>query len=232
MSPQTPLEIVRSLSLWPVFGDRFLNPALGVGWTLSFELIFYLAFATALATRPAIPLVLYALCLAAGFWSSHILFWFLGSPLVFEFLLGVAIARLPQIPTLGIAMVCAGLLSFALAPATYYDQAFGSGALYRALLWGLPAAMIVYGTRSLEDWFGGRAFGLLFLLGCASYSIYLFHPLVFLRFKGPAGFFLSAIAGIAMYLVVERQIMRARPKWGRRQPPAAPQTAASVPLGT
>src|SRR5215471_6743859 len=38
MSPQTFLEIVRSITLWPVYGGRLLNPALGVGWTLSFEL--------------------------------------------------------------------------------------------------------------------------------------------------------------------------------------------------
>ena len=232
ISPQTPLEVVRGITLWPVFGDQFLNPALGVGWTLSFELVFYLAFALALATRPAIPIVLYGLCLAVGFESRHVLFWFLGSPLVFEFLLGVAISRAPRVADLGVPMVFAGFLWFALVPSTYYDQAFGPGALFRALFWGLPAAMIVYGAWSLEEWFGRRMFPVPFLLGCASYSIYLVHPLVFLEFSGVPGLLLSAVAGVAMYLLVERQVMRARPKWGTRRMQATSQSAASASLGT
>ena len=232
MTSHTPVEIVRSITLWPVFDDRFLNPALGVGWTLSFEILFYLGFALALATRAVFPLVIYGLCLAMGSESRHILFWFVGSPLVFEFLLGVAIARMRQVPALGAAMVGAGLLWFALVPATYYDQAFGNGAFLRVLSWGLPAAMIVYGAWSLEEWFGGPVFALPFLLGCASYSIYLFHPLIFLRFEGVPGVLLSAVTGIGMYLMVERQLMRARPKWGRRQASPTPQTSANTPLRT
>ena len=231
MTPQTPLEMVRSITLWPVFEGQFLNPALGVGWTLSFELVFYLAFALSLAMRPSVPLAIYAFCLLLGLNSHNVLFWFLGSPLVFEFLLGVAITRLPRIPALGAAMIGAGLIWFALAPATYYDQAFGSGAVYRVLAWGLPAAMIVYGAWSLERWFSARAFALLVLLGSGSYSIYLFHQLVFLKLHGVAGFVISAVAGVVIYLAVERRIMRSRPKWQRRVA-ARSQPAVSASLGT
>ncbi|HVI04878.1 MAG TPA: acyltransferase family protein, partial [Sphingomicrobium sp.] len=63
MAPHSTLEVVRSITLWPVYGNRFLNPALDVGWTLSFELLFYLAFALALATRAAVPLLIFGLCL-------------------------------------------------------------------------------------------------------------------------------------------------------------------------
>lgn len=229
ITAETPLEVVRSITLWPVFGGQFLNPALGVGWTLSFELVFYLAFALALATRPAIPLILYGLCLALGFNSRYVIFWFLGSPLVFEFLLGAFVARLPRVPRLGAAAISSGLIWFALVPSAYYDQAFGQGAVYRLLTWGVPAAMIVYGARSLEEWFGGRGFAFPVLAGSASYSIYLFHQLIFLQFHGLAGLLLSAPAGIAIYLLVERRIMAARPDWGcRRDPPRQSASNASL----
>lgn len=228
ITPQTPLEVVRSVTLWPVFGNQFLNPALGVGWTLSFELVFYLAFALALATRPSIPLILYGLCLALGFSSRHVIFWFLGSPLAFEFMFGVAIARLPRMTTLGAAVAGAGLIWFALAPSAFYDQAFGQGAVYRVVAWGLPAGMIVYGAWSLERYFGSRAFVVPVLLGSASYSIYLFHQLVFMKFDSFEGFLLSAGMGIAIYLAVERWIMRARPHWTKRQKPSRPALSASL----
>lgn len=217
MTPQSLLVVVRSLTLWPVYGHQFPDPALGVGWTLSFELLFYLGFALALATRPAIPLLVFGVFFILGVSTNQLLFWFLGSPLTFEFLLGVAVARLPRSEPLGAAMIGLGLIWFALAPSTFYNQAFGPGAIYRVLAWGIPAAMLVYGTWSLERRIGGRAFDLAVLIGGASYSIYLFHQLVLIEFHGIAGFTLSAVAGIAAYLSLERYIMRARPRWVSRR---------------
>jgi exopolysaccharide production protein ExoZ len=118
---------------------------------------------------------------------------------------------------MGIAMIGLGLTWFTFSPSTYYNQAFGPGALYRVLAWGIPAAMLVYGTWSLERRLGGRAFDVPVLIGSASYSIYLFHQLVLLKFHGVAGFTLSAVAGIAAFLSIERYIMRARPRWSTRR---------------
>lgn len=216
INPQDLLHVVRSVTLWPVYGDQFLNPALGVGWTLSFEFLFYLGFALALATRPMAPLLLFFLCLVLGLETNHVLFWFLGSPLTFEFLLGVAITRLQRNERAGTIAVVLGLVWFALSPPGFYNQAFGVGALYRTLAWGVPAALVVYGAWSLERRFSGRAFNFFVLLGSASYSIYLFHQLVMLEFQGLAGFVISALAGIAAFLGLERPIMKRRPRWGRR----------------
>lgn len=221
MAPHSPLEIVRSITLWPVYGNQWVNPALGVGWTLSFELLFYLAFAAALATRrPAVPLCAFALCMALAFTTNQVLFGFLGSPLIFEFLLGVAIASVPPRASIGVPMMLVGAVWFALAPPIYYDQAFGAGALYRTIAWGIPAATLLYGARSIERSFAGATFEIPVLIGGASYSIYLFHQLVLLQFQGIAGFVLSIAAGVLAYLFVERHMMRARPRWGgimRRQ---------------
>lgn len=215
MEPTTPLGIVRSLTLWPVYGHHYVVPALGVGWTLSFELLFYIGFALALASRASVPLMIFGLCLILGLTTNNLLFWFVGSPLTFEFLMGVAIARLPTRETFGAAAAALGLILFAVAPATYFDQSFGGGALLRVICWGLPAAMLVYGVRALEPRLSGRVFDLPVLVGNASYSIYLFHQLVFKQVDGVAGFVLSAAAGIAIYLMVERPITRARPQWSR-----------------
>jgi exopolysaccharide production protein ExoZ len=229
MTPQSLLVVVRSLTLWPVYGHQFPDPALGVGWTLSFELIFYLGFALALATRPAIALMVFGVFFILGVSTNQLLFWFLGSPLTFEFLLGIAIARMPRRESVGVGMIGLGLIWFALAPSAFYNQAFGPGAIYRLLAWGVPAAMLVYGTLCLERRLGGLAFDLPVLIGGASYSIYLFHQLVLIEFHGTAGFILSAIAGIAAYLSLERLIMRARPRWVSRRTfslerPAVPQS--------
>jgi exopolysaccharide production protein ExoZ len=213
MEPTSPLGIVRSLTLWPVYGHHYVVPALGVGWTLSFELLFYAGFALALASRASVPLMIFGLCLVLGLTTNNLLFWFVGSPLTFEFLLGVAIARMPTRETFGAAAAALGLILFAVAPATYFDQSFGGGAILRVICWGIPAGLLVYGLRALEQRLSGRVFDLPVLVGNASYSIYLFHQLVFKPFHGMAGFVLSAAAGIAIYVLVEQPIIRARPKW-------------------
>lgn len=234
MTSPTVLVVIRSLTLWPVYGHQFIDPALGVGWTLSFELLFYLGFALALATRPAVPLLVFGVFFILGLRTNQLLFWYLGSPLTFEFLLGVAISRLPRRESLGIATIALGLIWFALSPSTFYNQAFGPGALFRVLAWGIPVAMLVYGTWSLERRLGGRTIDVPVLIGGASYSIYLFHQLVLIEFHGVAGFMLSAVAGIAAYLSLERHIMRARPHWDslRSWRRLVPQDATSASLRT
>lgn len=220
MSHHTTLEVARSLTLWPVYGNRFLNPALDVGWTLSFELLFYLAFALALGTRPTVPILIFGVCLILGSSTNNVLFWFLGSPLVFEFLLGVAIASVAPRASIGMFLIPLALAWFFLAPSTFYDQAFGPGALYRVLAWGVPAAFLLYGTRSLERHFAGDVFELPVMVGSASYSIYLFHQLILVKFQGTLGFILSVATGIAIFLLLEQHVMRLRPRWGARTIPA------------
>jgi exopolysaccharide production protein ExoZ len=216
MKRETLEVVLTSLTLWPVYGSTFVSPALGVGWTLSYELLFYVGFALALATRPAVPILIFGICFCAGLATNDILFWFLGSPLALEFLLGVAIAQVPPDQRAGRIIGCLGLVCFALLPSTYYAQAFGHGAIYRVLFWGIPAAMLLYGARSIEERFASRAFDLPVLAGTASYSIYLFHQLVLQVLHGFTGLVASIIAGIAIYLCIERHIMRARSRSGKR----------------
>jgi len=214
MVPRGATFLTSSLTLWPIYGDGYFVPVLKVGWTLSFELLFYLAMTAAIATRAAVPLALYALFLAGALATSSPLLHFLGSPTALEFLMGVLIARLPRRPALGV-LIPIGFALFACTSPGIGDVEASLGpqwALRRALLWGVPAALVVWGTLSLDRVFKHRAFDVPVALGDASYSIYLFHPLVAYGFDlaWPARVLLAAGIGWAMHLLVERRLLRLR----------------------
>jgi|KBSSwiStaDraftv2_1062776.scaffolds.fasta_scaffold550461_1 exopolysaccharide production protein ExoZ len=217
MVPRGPTSALSSLTLWPIYAGGYFVPVLKVGWTLSFELMFYLAMTLSLATRPAVSLALYALCLAGALTTSNTLLHFIGSPMALEFLMGVLIARLPRRPGLG-ALIPVGLALLACTSPGIGDvesSFLPQWALWRAILWGLPAAAIVWGALSLDRWFRHRLFNVPVAIGDASYSIYLFHPLVAygLGLVRPARIALAAGIGWAMHILVERRILAGRSRW-------------------
>ena len=141
-----------SLTLWPIYAGGYYVPVLKVGWTLSFELTFYLGMALAIATRAAVPLTLYALFLVGALTTSSPLLHFIGSPMALEFLMGVVIAGLPRRAVFGF-LIPLGFVLFALTSPVIGDVESSLGpqwALWRAFEWGLPAALIFWGTLSLE----------------------------------------------------------------------------------
>jgi exopolysaccharide production protein ExoZ len=198
-----------SLTFWPIYGGQFYYSPLTVGWTLSFELLFYLAFALALWSRPLVPLTAFALCCVGGAVFGGALLGFLGSPVIFEFLAGVVIAKLPKRPALALPCILAAAAILAANHLPLYLRAVvltPDLAIWRLLLWGVPGALLVYGALSAEPWFVKA--GPLVLLGDASYSIYLFHQIP-LRISGipwPLGAATGVGCGIAAYFIVERQL--------------------------
>ena len=217
MVPRGPTYVLSSLSLWPIYADGYYVPVLKVGWTLSFELLFYLGMTLAIATRAALPLALYALFLLGALMTANPLLHFIGSPMALEFLMGVLLARLPRHRALGL-LIPVGLCLFALTPPGIGDvdaTLEAHWALSRAVQWGVPAALIVWGALSLERVFAHRRFDLPVAVGDASYSIYLFHPLAAfgLAFAWPIRLAVSLVTGWAMHTVVERRIIAARKRW-------------------
>lgn len=226
MVPRGPTAVLSSLTLWPVYAGGYYVPVLKVGWTLSFELLFYLGMTLAIARGAALPLLAYGLFLVGALATSSPLMHFAGSPMTLEFLMGVVIAGLPRRAVLGL-LVPAGIGLLALTSPAIGDvdsTLHPSWALWRAILWGCPAALVVWGALSLEPMFGRRLFDVPVAIGDASYSIYLFHPLVAFGLALPwmVRLFLAIAVGWAMHVLVERRLMKIRrPSQARLIPIAA-----------
>jgi peptidoglycan/LPS O-acetylase OafA/YrhL len=172
-------------------GGYGIYPTLNVGWTLNYEMLFYLLFAWALLFRLQVRLLivaalLFVVCQAwTGYgWVSQ----FYRSDIVYEFLLGIAIGMVYRkgwikpgfwLPLLGI--VGALLTIYHLPPAP------------RLLAWGLPSAVLVMACISLERYFENNR--VLALLGNCSYSVYLMHVLVL-----SAGGFIAHRYGVNPYI--------------------------------
>jgi exopolysaccharide production protein ExoZ len=212
--PRGPFHVLSTLTLWPVYGGEHFVPLLKVGWTLCLEVLFYAGVTVAIATRPAIALTAYGFFLIGALTTSLAVLHFIGSPMALEFLMGIAVAHLPRRGIFGLFI----LLGLALLPVTstvlgdLESSLRPEWALRRAIEWGCPAALIVWGTLSLEVVFDRRLFHTPVKIGDASYSIYLFHPIISYGFDlfWPLRVLLAIGAGLAMYVVVERRIMAAR----------------------
>jgi len=155
-------------------GGYGIYPTLNVGWTLNYEMLFYLLFAWTLLFRLHLRLLIVAALLFAvsqawtGFgWVSD----FYRSDIVYEFLLGMGLGMLYRRgwikPGLWLPLLMIGgalLTLYQLPPQP------------RVLAWGLPSALIVAASMALERYFQHNR--LLKVLGDSSYSVYLMHVLV------------------------------------------------------
>ncbi len=214
MVPRGGTFVFSSLTLWPIYAGGYYDPVLKVGWTLSYELLFYVGMALAIATRGAVPLALYALFFLGALTTSISLLHFVGSPMALEFLMGVAIAKLPRRAAFGL-LVPVGLALFAMTPPEIGDiesSLAPQWALWRTLEWGCPAALVFWGALSLESLFRHKLLDGPIALGDASYSVYLFHPLIAygLSLAWPIRVALAIGTGWAIHLLVERRIMAVR----------------------
>ncbi|WP_419806108.1 acyltransferase family protein [Terriglobus sp.] len=162
-------------------------PLLGVGWTLVFEMFFYIVFAVALLLRANVLwfVSLFLGVVAAGMFHNFERFPALNvycRPIVLEFVFGMVLARLPlasmrRTPWLACILLGGGLLLL-VWPSQLSEY-------WRAVRMGLPAALVVYAALQLEPWFH-RAPRFLLFLADATYSIYLVH-LPLLPFLGRIG---------------------------------------------
>ncbi len=166
-------------------GLTIARPVLALGWTLNFEMLFYVVFALALFLpfRLGVAAVAGVFVLAAGFHFAfapsdpRLAFW--TDPVALEFVFGVLIGvafrngvRLAALPAL--AMTLAGL-----ALATIDVTALANGpALPSVVRFGLPAALAISGVALGPQLARGRSVGWGVALGDASYALYLSHPFV------------------------------------------------------
>ena len=176
--------VVSSYLLWPsAKHDGTMHPLLDQGWTLSFEIYFYLFFAVAIAFGFRRMLLIFliavfgALALIAdpAYLPSGAAYLF-RSPLIVEFLLGVAAAQLVlRLRGVGLTLRsrCSTVLLIA-GPACLLATTLLSPDQNRVLVWGVPSFMIVVGA-ALNDFAHPVRSKFPIFLGDASYSIYLTH---------------------------------------------------------
>lgn len=208
-SPQT---VYSSLTLWPIWSGQYVEPALFLGWTLTFEMLFYAGVAGALLTRPVIPLAALCVTMTAAWLVPGALLHYLGNPLILEFLFGLLIARVPAPRNGGWLMLPVGAGVLSLAPTLSFNGIealhYLDTAVLRVVWCGIPCALIFYGALALEGRLKSKVWDVPVLLGNASYSIYLFHYFVTQSVSGLLGFLCATGAGLAIYWVVERRIIR------------------------
>jgi exopolysaccharide production protein ExoZ len=154
-------------------GGFGLYPTLNVGWTLNYEMFFYLLFALAFVVTERLRLLFIVVALAAFSllatqpWMSD----FYRNSIVYEFIFGMLLGVLYKrgwirhglwLPLLVIA---ASLLTI-----FHFDNSM------RLLHWGVPSALIVAACIAMEPWFRGNR--VLAHMGDCSYSVYLLHVIV------------------------------------------------------
>lgn len=208
-------------------------PVLVQGWTLNYEMFFYVVFAACLLLPARLRLAGLASALIGltGFGfvgdSSNPLLATYTNPIILEFLTGALIGKLwlddkiPS-PAIGTALILVAFLGFAVVGATYVG--FGP------LSFGPLAAALLIGVLALEKGGAVRHIRPMLYLGDASYSLYLFHTfaisvvakLAAVLFIPPAAAMILAVisgvaAGIAAFEMLEKPLIAALKRLGNRQ---------------
>jgi peptidoglycan/LPS O-acetylase OafA/YrhL len=196
LSHPTFKSVWNGLFFLPIFDWGYLTtPPIFVGWTLSFEMWFYLMFAFCLLfCKPlraaALFPLLFALCALAGIWyhGNWYLPRFVSHPFVIEFAFGCVAYQLRHqirgaLPWLLLVAGIAYIFVFSQGtdrlgfPLIELDMEprFAVLPWLRMLLWGVPMALIVAGLVGLELSRNYTLPPLLVGLGAISYSLYLTH---------------------------------------------------------
>jgi exopolysaccharide production protein ExoZ len=155
-------------------GGYGLYPTLNVGWTLNYEMLFYLLFSLVFLFNPRhrpliIGVALFAVC---GVLARYgLISRFYRNDIVYEFLLGIAIGVMYRRGWIANGLWMP-LMAIAGALVTIYQLPADD----RFINWGLPSALIVVACISMEPYFKGNRW--LKALGDCSYSVYLLHVLV------------------------------------------------------
>ncbi len=206
-------------------GGSEIRPVMALGWTLNFEMFFYLLFAGAMFLplrrgMAALAVTLLGLALigmACPTTQVQVAFW--TQPMIIEFLFGCLLAlayrhgiRLP--PAVAAACVALGLVAMLRLP-DIDDPAW----LPQFLRLGIPATVIVAGAALNRGDVPRHAWPLV-ALGNASYSLYLFHPFalrplrdIWIRLVGASlpleiyvlvAFAVAALSSVLLYRLVEQ----------------------------
>ena len=157
-----------------------IQPILPVGWTLNFEMLFYVVFSIGIALGTArIKFCFFVFLLiffAAQFFPESIVLKFYGESLIFEFILGMGIAYIyinyfPVSPKIGVFTAIIGIVFLLIIN---WNDSFN-----KFSTWEISAGFIVLFAVWLEPWISRFRFSSkMSFLGDSSYSIYLSHTFI------------------------------------------------------
>lgn len=182
-------NLVLSYFLIPSWDGTYFHPLLGQGWTLSFEMLFYLIFALGIsfglrAWKVAFAGATFGVLALIGqiFSSDSAVRYLFSNSIVIEFLFGMIVAetvlrigpvRSSRFEILSLAlMVLGGAALLLTVRISNPDQ-------HRFFFYGIPSLLMVFGAVVRGS---APAPRLLTYLGDASYSIYLVHDFIALAF--------------------------------------------------
>ena len=233
------VAIASSLTLLPI------HSLIGVSWTLSYEMLFYLIFALALFAHNqrlvvAISSVLLVLVFIAGNVAMPEGRWhnFLARPIIFEFACGMFAALAFRIWGNRVTVplwcgIAAGVVLIVVPMFTGFPNTEGLIGWPRFFAWGLPSVVLLLSVLKIQPGTGPFA-RTSELLGDASYAIYLTHPIAVIayaylltRWLAPFPTALTAfvvllltlVGGVIAHLLIENPLLGiARKLLGLRLP--------------
>ncbi len=191
-TPSVPHLVTSLLFIPHESGTGEMHPTLELGWSLNFEMLFYVLFAIALAISRKWSALLCATCITAFVivWpmirSANALASFYARPIVLEFCFGIGVfylfswcrARRDRLATNAVLkwlLICLSLGG--LFTIYFFEKRFAD--IPRYLAAGVPALAVVAGALLMEVIYGIAVKNrVIYLLGEASYVIYLIHPYI------------------------------------------------------
>jgi peptidoglycan/LPS O-acetylase OafA/YrhL len=242
-----PAHIVASFGFIPWLDSTGIaHPILGLGWTLNYEMYFYVVFAVVLllplraglGTLAGLFVLLVAAHLAVPPDAVQLTVW--TDPIILEFLFGIGLALLVRRGLVLPGWLPPLLLFTGIAGLGFGQLVAIGGPFERMLTAGVPAALVVAGTvfsRTREPGPFGRA---LVLGGDASYVLYLSHPFSInvvilgwqkLHVDAPWLFVATCIVvalgvALSLHLLLERRLLAVLSGALRRRP-ALPASASA-----
>jgi peptidoglycan/LPS O-acetylase OafA/YrhL len=236
-------HIIKSYLFVPAMHPNLglIAPVYTLGWTLNYEMFFYLLFGCCLfvpwpRTRIALLATAFVLLVAGGLLAQpqSVVPRTYTDPIMLEFLAGVMLAIVSPV-----LMRCGTLAGLALITAAilWVAVVYGSGFVpERIVSHGIPAVIAVAGALMIEPAARARPSRFWLMLGDASYSIYLAHPFaqrilligvnrtIGVGAIAPTLYVLTALTvgiagGVICHFVIERPLLIAgRRLIGRTQP--------------
>jgi exopolysaccharide production protein ExoZ len=215
--------LTKTFTILPIFDkDHFQPPILSIGWTLSFEFLFYLIFTLLILSRVnRRDLYLLGIIIALGvagiiFPVQQVQLKFITNPIILEFAFGVFICilyqRLKNISfALNIGILIAALFMFVCLIRFGFGEIGGVNSItngnlapLRVLLWGIPSALLVGSCLFIEKckphWMKENKF--LLFIGEASYSLYLVHQYAFMGLVRVANRFHLQQMNIILFTII------------------------------